>query len=142
MKIVFNFLDSNCRIKFLRRRKEWIEACINEEGFLLKSINFIFCSDEFLIDINQKFLNHDFYTDVITFSNGFNSIIDGEVYISIDRVKDNSKIYNVTFDNELNRVLIHGALHLMKYNDNSIVLKELMTGKENYYLRKLEREEI
>jgi probable rRNA maturation factor len=109
-------------------------SCIKEEGYSLDSIDIIFCSDEFLIKINKEFLKHDYFTDVITFSNCIGFKIIGEIYISVDRVRDNSRIYKVKVDNELNRILIHAVLHLMKYDDSSDSMKLLMTEKENHYL--------
>lgn len=102
----------------------------------MKSIDFIFCTDEFLININREFLKHDYYTDVIAFSNSNGLYLNGEIYISIERVKENHKIFKVKLEDELNRVLIHGVMHLMNYDDSSENLKVLMTKKEDYFLSK------
>lgn len=136
MKIFFSYSEKKYSIKFLRKKRAWITACIKEEGYSLNLLRFIFCTDDFLIKINQEFLNHNYYTDVISFSYGKDKIIEGEIYVSIDRIKDNCKIFNISFDEELNRILIHGVLHLMNYKDGSKKLRRIMTGKEDYYLQK------
>jgi len=106
------------------------------ENFSVESIQFIFCSDEYLLEINKYFLKHNYYTDVITFSESFGSVLNGEIYISVERVKENSKNFRVEYDQELNRVLIHGVLHLMNYLDSTKKEKALMTSKENLFLAK------
>lgn len=103
----------------------------------LKQLNVIFCSDKFLLDINKKFLKHNFLTDVITFHyNKKNSPIEGEVFISVERVRSNAKKFNTLFRDELHRVIIHGALHLCGHSDKSSRAKSAMQRKENYYLLK------
>ena len=94
----------------------------------------IFCSDEYLLEINKKHLNHDYYTDIITFDYCVDKIVSGDLYISIDRVKDNAKAFNETFMNELNRVVIHGVLHLCGYNDKTDSDQKIMRNLENKYL--------
>jgi probable rRNA maturation factor len=134
LKISFYFANKHYSIDFLKKRREWLTGCIKEEGYSLNSIDFIFCSDDYLLLINQKFLGHNYFTDIITFSDSKGLDIKGEIYISIDRVKENCKIYKCKFSEELNRVLVHGVLHLMNYDDFSHELKQQMTEKENYYL--------
>ncbi len=108
---------------------------ISLEKFTLHSLNFIFCTDSFLHQINLSFLNHDYYTDVVTFDNSdLNHTIEADIYISIDRVQDNSCTFQTTFWYELLRVMIHGLLHLLGYDDKSAQLASLMRAKENYYL--------
>tara|TARA_B100001758_G_scaffold61906_1_gene51451 strand:+ start:21 stop:434 length:414 start_codon:yes stop_codon:yes gene_type:complete len=94
----------------------------------------IFCSDQYLLEINKKHLNHDYYTDIITFDYCVEKIVSGDLYISIDRVKENSKIFNESFINELNRVVIHGVLHLCGYNDKTEADQKIMRNLENKYL--------
>ena len=94
----------------------------------------IFCSDEYLLEINKKHLNHDYYTDIITFDYCLDKIVSGDLYISIDRVKENAKAFNETFMNELNRVVIHGVLHLCGYNDKTETDQKIMRNLENKYL--------
>lgn len=99
------------------------------------SINFIFCSDKYLLQLNQKYLNHNTYTDIITFDNSDSQHeISGDLYISVERVRENSKQFSGSFVIELQRVMIHGILHLLGYNDKSSKDKETMRNKEDYYL--------
>lgn len=116
---------------------DWISQTIINEGKTVGEINIIFCNDEYLLKINQEHLTHDYYTDIITFDYSENTIISGDLFISKDRVEENAEEYKVSFENELNRVIIHGILHLIGYNDKSeSEIKEMRT-KENYYLDKL-----
>ncbi|MGC8865065.1 MAG: rRNA maturation RNase YbeY [Bacteroidales bacterium] len=93
-------------------------------GYKSLSINYIFCGDEYLLSINQKYLNHDFYTDTITFSNSTDSAIAGDVFISVDRIIENHKIFSVTLEEEVYRVMIHGFLHLLGYTDKEDLFAE------------------
>ena len=94
----------------------------------------IFCSDEYLLEINKKHLNHDYYTDIITFDYCVEKIVSGDLYISIDRIKENAKTFNESFINELTRVVIHGVLHLCGYNDKTEADQKIMRNLENKYL--------
>ena len=116
--------------------KSFIQKLIRKEGKKLGGLNYVFCSDKELLKINQDFLQHDYYTDIITFGlSEPNLPIEAEVYISIDRVKDNAKNLNLTFKNELLRVVFHGALHLCGYKDKKKSDIEQMRQKEDYYLQ-------
>ena len=123
----------------LKRRdtSKWIKDVIGAEEKLPGDISLIFCSDEYLLDINRKFLNHDYYTDIITFDYVEDKKINGDIFISTDRVEENARLFSTTFENELNRVLIHGILHLLGYKDKIKTDKELMTSKEDYYINVL-----
>lgn len=114
----------------------WIKASIQKEGKELLSLNFIFCSDTYLHKINLEYLDHDTFTDVITFPYS-ETAIEGDIFISIDRIKENAKTFEVSFEKELYRVIIHGVLHLMGFSDKSSEEKKRMTSKENIYLRDL-----
>jgi rRNA maturation RNase YbeY len=116
----------------------WIKKTIESEGKFTGDISFIFCSDDYLLDVNRKFLQHDYFTDIITFDYVDNNKISGDIFISVDRVKENSAKFSKTFENELYRILIHGILHLLGYKDKEIWDKLLMTEKEDYYLNMLE----
>lgn len=118
---------------------QWIKDTIRQENQQLGNLNFIFCSDAYLHQINLEYLNHDTYTDIITFPYS-DSSVEGDIYISIDRIKENADKFKVSFENELNRVIIHGVLHLLGYKDKSNKEKEQMTLKENFYLRLLHTE--
>jgi probable rRNA maturation factor len=112
-----------------------LSVIIHEESFSIKSLNFIFCTDDYLLDINSRFLNHFYYTDVITFDNSESpQVIDGDIFISIDRIKENAFKFNSPFLIELYRVMIHGVLHLIGFDDKTTILKSLMREKENFYL--------
>lgn len=100
----------------------------------LAHISYIFCSDDYLLKINQEYLQHDFYTDIITFDLTEENGIIGEVYISVDRIKENAKKYSSSFLVESHRVIFHGALHLCNYEDKTKANKLIMTKKEDYYL--------
>lgn len=102
----------------------------------MDSINYIFCTDNALLKINRQFLNHDFYTDIITFDLSESTSVRAEVYISVDRVKDNAQEIGVSFKSEVHRVIFHGALHLCGYKDKSKKEKEKMRRKEEFYLKK------
>ncbi len=111
---------------------DWINHIIIKEGFDLKELNYIFCSDEYLLHINQQYLEHDYYTDVITFDNSeIETEIEGDIFISIERVKENAKEFNLPFLKELKRVMAHGVLHLCGYGDKSEEEIELMRKKED-----------
>ena len=117
------------------RIRNWIISIITSEDYVERSVNFIFCSDKFLHQINLQYLQHDSYTDIITFDNSEEQKeISGDIFISIERVKDNASNFNVGFKTELYRVMIHGILHLVGYKDKSKKDKEMMKAKEDYYL--------
>ena len=118
-----------------QRKKAWIESSIKSERKKLVSLSFIFCSDSYLLKINKEFLKHNTLTDTITFSySDKKNWIEGEVYISIERVKENAAKFNSYFEAELRRVMIHGTLHLCGYSDNGLVEKAEMNKKEYHYL--------
>lgn len=117
--------------------RNWVKATIIEEGYKLAELNFIFCSDAYLLTINQQYLNHDTYTDIITFDNSeVEKEITGDIFISIDRVRDNAAKFKVPFEDELHRVIIHGTLHLLGYPDKTKAARAVMTQKEDEYLVK------
>lgn len=112
----------------------WLNSIISHESATCGDLNYIFCSDMYLLKLNKEYLNHDYYTDVITFDYTENNIISGDIFISVDRVKDNAKVFSVLFDIEMKRILAHGLLHLLGYNDKSEEEKKQMTKLENKYL--------
>ena len=116
--------------------RSWISSTIREENKRPGDLNFIFCSDEYLLRINQQYLEHDYYTDIITFDYVSGVVVSGDIFISVDRVKENALVYKVSFQDELNRIMIHGVLHLIGYQDKETGHKALMTEKEDYYLSK------
>lgn len=116
---------------------DWISASVEKEDGKLGTINYIFCDDEYLLNINKQHLNHNYYTDIITFDYTEANIISADIFISIDRVADNSFDYNTRFDLELARVMIHGILHLLGYDDHTEDERGKMRKKENQYLEYL-----
>lgn len=137
-RINFFTEDTTYTLKHKTIIKKWIEATVNEEGYKLQELNFILCSDEYLLRINQDFLQHDDYTDVITFDNSEElKTIVGDIFISIDRIKENAANFKSATLSELCRVIIHGTLHLLGYKDKTKKAKTLMTDKEDFYLAKL-----
>jgi len=117
--------------------KNWLKSVIELESTKKPGeIQYIFCDDKYLYNINKKYLNHDTYTDIITFPTSVKSekVLSGEIYISIDRIKDNARKYDEKEVTELSRVIVHGMLHLLGYNDQSSTEKILMKEKEDYYL--------
>jgi rRNA maturation RNase YbeY len=135
-KVNFQKADAALTLPAKTALKLFIEQLFKKEKMPLATINYIFCSDTYLLDINQQFLKHDYYTDIITFGlHEKGSPVVAEVYISVDRVKDNAKTHGATFSNEMLRVLFHGALHLCGYKDKSRADLQTMRAKEDKYLR-------
>ncbi len=134
-----NFFEEDIAYK-LRDKikvKQWIKAAIAEEGFRLDELAFVFCSDEYLLKINQQYLDHDTYTDIITFDNSEEEgSITGDIFISIPRIKENAVKFSVSETDELHRVIIHGTLHLLGYTDKTVGAKKKMSLKEDHYLAK------
>ena len=129
--------DITYKLKNKTSVRQWITQTIQAEGFKLKELTYIFCSDDYLLQINQQYLNHDTYTDIITFDNSeSDKVITGDIFISIDRIRENALKFNITETDELHRVIIHGALHLLGYKDKTAVTKQKMTQKEDFYLNK------
>lgn len=133
-KISFTNADIKFSLKNKRAIAQWIAETIEKEKKESGQIAYVFCSDEFLLDINQRFLNHNTYTDIITFDYSEGKTLNGEIYISIDRVKENASKFEVDFEKEILRVIIHGALHLAGYKDKTKVQKQKMRKKEDKYL--------
>jgi rRNA maturation RNase YbeY len=112
----------------------WITGVIKSEGFKEEEINYVFCDDEYLHKLNLEFLNHDTLTDIISFDYSVGKIIQGDIFISIERVVDNAKDFDVSFNDELRRVIVHGILHYCGYKDKTEDDAIVMRAKENYYL--------
>lgn len=133
-KIYFNQIDSTTLIKQKTTLRKWVNLTIKKEGFILGEISYNFCSDNTLLEINRQHLNHDFYTDIITFNLNEGKQIMGDIYISTERVKENATTLKTDFSTELHRVLIHGVLHLCGYKDKTKKEATGMREKEDYYL--------
>jgi len=129
--------DISFTLKDKAKVRQWVTDTIIAEGFKLKELNYIFCSDAYLLEINQQYLDHDTYTDIVTFDNSEEEgKIVSDIFISIERIRENAIKFNVTETTELHRIIIHGALHLLGYKDKSPADKQKMTQKEDFYLSK------
>jgi probable rRNA maturation factor len=139
-KAVINFFTEEISFTLKQKTviKTWLKETIAAEGYALSELNFIFCSDEYLLGMNQQYLNHDTYTDVITFDNSdaLKTIV-GDIFISVDRIRENANQFARNFEDEMCRVMVHGTLHLLGYKDKSKAAKTQMTAKEDEYLSKL-----
>jgi probable rRNA maturation factor len=137
MAVQFFFIEVAVTLTERRRLKQFIKQIFSERKRNLIKLSLIFCSDDYLLTINKNFLQHDYYTDIITFNLSNNPlVIDGEIYISLDRVKENAKSNTVTITNELHRIIFHGVLHLCGFKDKSKTDKLLMTQKEDATLQR------
>lgn len=133
--ISFYTEDVNFKINKPLKTKQWLKGVVLSEGFEIGTINYIFCSDEYLLEINRQHLDHDYYTDIITFDNSdSDATIEGDLFISIDRVSENADNQSVEFDKELKRVLVHGLLHLTGHGDKTVDEIKEMRALEDHYL--------
>lgn len=134
--INFNY-ETDFKLDLEEQISKWILNTISSEEHKLEEINYVFCDDQYLHKLNVEFLNHDTLTDIISFDYSVGKIIQGDIFISIQRVKDNAKDFSVSFDEELHRVIIHGVLHYCGYKDKTESDAILMREKENHYLKQL-----
>jgi rRNA maturation RNase YbeY len=138
MAISFNFEDTNTIPLKRNKIKAWIKSCIEKRNGELKDLNYIFCNDDYILNINRQYLNHDYFTDIISFDYSEydyetqKTLVSGDLFISLDTVRSNSKLIGVEFEEELHRVIIHGVLHLLGFKD--------MTEQEEKEMRKEEEE--
>ncbi|CAG0926001.1 unnamed protein product, partial [Notodromas monacha] len=117
--------------------KQWLISQCQSQGFKLGELNYIFCSDDYLLAINQTHLNHDYYTDVIGFDNSIGKLLSGDIFISIDRIKDNANELNIPYEEEFYRIMAHGLLHFLGYQDKNDDQKTQMTIEENRWLQQI-----
>lgn len=132
--ISYFFEDTSFNFNIRRLNNRWLNFVATSENRRIGEINIIFCSDPYILDVNVKSLNHHYYTDIITFDYCEGDILSGDLFISVDTVKDNAGFYETDFDTELNRVIVHGLLHLIGYDDHSDEDIAVMRAKENFYL--------
>ncbi|MCB0400793.1 MAG: rRNA maturation RNase YbeY [Flavobacteriales bacterium] len=132
--IHFHTEDTSFKFKSSASLKGWIKQVISDANMDPGDINYIFCSDEYLHKINLEYLHHDTYTDIITFNYCIGKVVSSDIYISVDRVRENATEFDTSFENELHRVMVHGILHLVGYNDKTDVEQEEMRAKEDFYL--------
>lgn len=128
------FYETDFKINKTRIWKNWIKSSIENEGFKVGELNYIFCDDEYLLQINKEYLQHDYYTDVIGFQYSEGQKLNGDIYISVERIEDNANQNKIDFKNELARVIIHGVLHFMDYKDKVKEQAEKMRKMENLYI--------
>ncbi|RKE98803.1 rRNA maturation RNase YbeY [Ichthyenterobacterium magnum] len=134
--ISFNY-ETDFKLTNEKNLVNWVSSSIKNEGYKEGDINYIFCDDNYLHKLNVEFLNHDTLTDIISFDYTIGKEVSGDIYISVERVMDNAKDFNVDFIEELNRVIIHGVLHYCGYKDKSEADAKQMREKENYYINEL-----
>ena len=115
----------------------WVSGVITSEGFKEDEINYIFCDDNYLHKLNVEFLSHDTLTDIISFDYSIGKNLQGDIFISVERVRDNAQDFEVSFESEINRVIVHGILHYCGYKDKSEEDANIMRSKENFYLEQL-----
>lgn len=132
--ISYYFQDTDFKFRDRRKTNEWLKLAAESEIRRIGYISIIFCSDNYVLDINQKYLQHDYFTDIITFDYCEGDRLSGDLFISVDSVRENSVEFGTEFKDELNRVIIHGLLHLVGYDDHTEKDIKLMRSKENYYL--------
>lgn len=132
--IRYFFEDTDFVFKSRKENNAWLKAVAESELRRIGSVNIIFCSDNYILDINQKYLQHDYFTDIITFDYCEDKTLSGDLFISVDSVRENSLFYKTDFREELLRVIVHGILHLIGYDDHTPEEQKLMRSKENYYL--------
>lgn len=132
--ISYYFQDTDFKFRDRRKTNEWLKLAAESEIRRIGNISIIFCSDNYVLDINQKYLQHDYFTDIITFDYCEGDRLSGDLFISVDSVRENSVEFGTAFKDELNRVIIHGLLHLVGYDDHTEKDIKLMRSKENYYL--------
>ena len=117
------------------QNNRWLKMVAGSEMRRIGAVNIIFCSDNYILDVNMKYLQHDYFTDIITFDYCEKDILSGDLFISIDSVRENAQFYGTEFVDELNRVMVHGLLHLIGYDDHTEADIAVMRQKENYYLQ-------
>lgn len=126
--------DTNFVFKQKALNNKWYKMVAESEIRKIGDINVIFCSDRYILDVNMKYLQHDYFTDIITFDYCEGKVLSGDLFISVDSVRENSEYYHTSFEDELNRVLVHGVLHLIGYDDHKEEDIRVMRAKEDYYL--------
>ena len=139
--IMVSYFFEDTNFKFNRRRltSQWLKFTAESEIKRIGQVNIIFCSDNYILDINQKYLQHDYFTDIITFDYCEGKTLSGDLFISVDTVRENAIFYGTEFDDELNRVIVHGLLHLIGYDDHNEEDQKTMRSKEDYYLAQREK---
>lgn len=136
MAVIFNSIDSHGARGLKRAVKTWIKDAVEEERYTLDEVVISFCSDSYITEQNILFLSHDYPTDIITFDRTEHKIVSGDLLISTDTVRTNAKLFGVSFEDELLRVMIHGVLHMTGYDDKMVGKQKKMRAREDYYINK------
>ncbi len=136
-RINFHFIKP-CRLPARKKLKSFIRLIFKNVGFTLGDLSLIFCDDSYLLELNQRFLRHDYYTDILSFpiSAGNSKTMSGEIYMSVDRVRENARGLGKAFQQEIHRIMFHGVLHLCRHNDKSKKARANMTRLEDKYLKR------
>lgn len=137
--INYFFEDTNFKFNKRRATSKWLKSAIALENKKLGDVSIIYCSDDYLLEINKQYLSHDYYTDVITFNYCEGDLISGDIFISVDTIKANAEEYGASFENELCRVMVHGILHLIGYDDDCESNQLIMRQKEDFYLERYDK---
>lgn len=132
--VSYFYEDTKFQFKGKLLNNRWLKLVAESEIKRLGDINIIFCSDNYILDINLRYLQHDYFTDIITFDYCEGDRLSGDLFISVDSVRENSIFYKTEFEEELHRVIVHGLLHLIGYDDHTEEDQKIMRSKENYYL--------
>lgn len=132
--VSYFYEDTKFQFKGKLLNNRWLKLVAESEIKRLGDINIIFCSDNYILDINLRYLQHDYFTDIITFDYCEGDRLSGDLFISVDSVRENSVFYKTEFEEELHRVIVHGLLHLIGYDDHTEEDQKIMRSKENYYL--------
>jgi len=132
--VTYHFEDTKFVFKNRRLNNSWLRMVASSEIKRLGDISIVFCSDNYILDINQRYLGHDYFTDIITFDYCEGNVLSGDLFISVDSVRENAIYYDSEFEKELNRVIVHGLLHLIGYDDHTEEDQKVMRAKEDYYL--------
>ena len=127
--------DTDFEFKGRQVNNRWLKLVAGSELKRLGDVNIIFCSDNYILDVNLKYLQHDYFTDIITFDYCEGNVLSGDLFISVDSVRENASFYGTEFKDELNRVMVHGLLHLIGYDDHTEEDIAVMRSKEDYYLK-------
>lgn len=129
--ITFNALSLPVPALDVARETAWLRRVVASHGRRLGEVNYVFCNDEEILEVNRRYLQHDYYTDIITFDYSGGNVLSGDLYISLDTVRSNAELFGRTYDEELHRVLVHGVLHLVGINDKGPGEREIMEAAEN-----------
>ncbi len=137
--MAFNFYTEDIDLPNIdfEQIKSWLQDVIGDHMKSVGNITYVFCSDNYILNINKQFLNHDYFTDIISFNYSTQRLISGDLFVSLDTVKSNSELFGSDFNIELSRVIVHGVLHLLGWDDKTDEERIVMREKENYWLSKL-----